>query len=711
MTFSAPIWLGVAAALVVFGIAGVRAAEARRGRDLDRFVAEPLRAALTATSSPRRRLVKAGLVVAALALGCVALARPTLGWAWQETHQRGTNVLFAVDVSRSMLADDVKPDRLTRAKLAVIDLLQKLPGDRVGLVAFAGSAFLQSPLTIDHAAFREALAALDADVIPRGGTDVGAALREAEEAFRTAGNDPKLVVLLSDGEDLEGRAKAAADEAAKRGMTVFTVGVGTPAGARISLARAGGRGVVRDERGEPVVSKLDEAGLRSVAEATGGFYVALGARGEGIDELYARALSGAPRRELVARSLRTPIERFQWPIALALALVAGEAVLGERRRRVVPARTRTTGVGVASTPAPRRADVADPVLRSVVIGTAGLLAFVIASGALASPREAEKAYASGAYDEAAQRYRSAAEAAPGDARLRFNEGVAAYRAGRHEEAAQAFEKAIDEGDVSLQQRAYYDLGNARFRTGEAAAKDSPEQARVALESAVKAYDGAIALDATDENARFNRDVASARLEDLKRQEQAQRTQRQQGQQESQQQAGSQQPSEPEGGGQSQSQPQGDAGKQSGEQPQPQKHAGAQPQAAPSDSRQASSQPHGEQPRPGGETQSPGAPKTSAQARTGDEARETAAESGPRSEQADAEDAGEAKREGALERADGKPDGNAPQAVHRDAKPGEMSAEDAERLLDSLRADERQAPRVVSKRGNAGSSDDEPIRNW
>jgi Ca-activated chloride channel family protein len=643
VTFSAPIWLAVAALVIGAGVLGLRVAESRRRRDLERFVAGPLLAALTATSSARRRLAKGGLLLAALALGCVALARPTLGWRQEEMRHRGTDVLFAVDVSRSMLAEDVKPDRLSRARLAVIDLLQKLEGDRVGLVAFAGSAFLQAPLTADHAAFRQSLEALDTDVIPRGGTDIGAALHEAEEAFRIAGQSQKLLVLVTDGEDLTGNARVAAQEAAKQGITVYTVGVGTPTGERIPLARAGGRGLVLDERGNPVTSKLDEAGLRAIAEATGGFYVPLGAHGEGLDTIYQRVLAEAPKQEFATRMQRIPIERYQWPLGLALALVVGEVLLGERRR---------SRVAMAAPRAVRALASVAPLL--------GVL--LLATTAFASPRDAEKAYAAGAYDEALAHYRAAAQAAPDDARLRFNEGVAAYRAGKHDEAAEAFSKALEGADVQLQQRAYYDLGNARFRMGEAAAKSQPEQARSALEDSVKAYEAALALDPKDENARFNRDLAKARLEELKQQEE----------QEKQQQKDQQQQDQTQGQGEPQDQQQG--------QPQSQEPAGkpaGEPQQADQDPSKSGGEPQQaeQQPRPGDEPSQ------------------------------------KSKSDAAPERADGKREGAAPSAGGREARPGEMSAEDAARLLDSLRGDEQQAPRAASKRGGDGRDDDEPTRNW
>lgn len=736
MSFLHPGWLAVAAALAVLGLAGVRAAERRRERDLGRLIAAPLRASLTATSSTRRRLASAGLVVAALVFGCAALARPTLGWTWRETRRHGTSVLFLVDVSRSMLAADVKPDRLARAKLAVLDLLQKLPGDRVGLVAFAGSAFVQAPLTTDHEAFRETLVALDTDVIPRGGTDIGAALHEAEEAFRTAEAGPKLVVLLSDGEDLAGGAKVAAAEAAKHGMTVFSVGIGTAAGDHISLAQAGGHGLVRDARGEPVVSKLDETGLRELAEATGGFYVALGAHGEGIDEIYTRALAEAPRRELAAREERTPSERFQWPLALALALAVGEGLVGERRRA---------------------ARVGRPLRHAAV--TASFALVLAATAASASVREAEKAYAAGAYDDAERRYRSAADAAPDDPRLRFNEGVAAYRAGRHESAAQAFEQAIAEGDVALQQRAYYDLGNARVLMGDAASGSDLAGAKAAFEAAVKAYDGALALDEKDEDARFNREIAKARLDALKRaQEQARGSQEGSGGTQARDRQGD--PTQETSGEARGAAQQAQSGSARGTS---ESTSGAQPEASagsPSGgSAPGDGQPHpGAQPQPG-EHQSPEAAADGPDARgdargsgAGDgRATDRAASSPPREasmqigeeptakegqggstsprahpQPVDGAGSGEpgsrrepagghggdaGERDGEIARADGRSDGSTSRAMQANGRPGEMSTEDAERLLDSLRGDERPSPRIASDDRGTRSSDDESIRNW
>ena len=203
MTFAEPLWL-LAGLLACGALVWLFARHDRRQRAaLRTFASGHLLEQLTASFSRRRRNFKRVLFIAGVFCIFAALARPQWGFRWEETQRRGIDLLFAVDTSRSMLTQDVKPNRLTRAKLAVSDLVGKLDGDRVGLVAFAGSAFLQSPLTLDYDAFRQSVDALDVGVIPRGGTDVAAAIHEAEAAFGTSTNSQKILVLITDGEDLE----------------------------------------------------------------------------------------------------------------------------------------------------------------------------------------------------------------------------------------------------------------------------------------------------------------------------------------------------------------------------------------------------------------------------------------------------------------------------------------------------------------------------
>jgi Ca-activated chloride channel family protein len=223
-----------------------------------------------ALPSRLRRWLRVAVVSLAVAMGFVALARPQKGMKWQTVDRNGTDLLLVVDTSKSMNADDVSPTRLERTKLAVRDLVEKFPGDRIGLVAFAGDAFLESPMTLDHDALLETLGAFDTSVISRGGTDIGRAIGIGSAALKAQAGDPKLMVLLTDGEDLEGNGLEAAKRAAESGIVIDTVGVGTPAGELVPAKNDQGVtvGLVRDASGEPVRSRLDESGLRGIAQAS-----------------------------------------------------------------------------------------------------------------------------------------------------------------------------------------------------------------------------------------------------------------------------------------------------------------------------------------------------------------------------------------------------------------------------------------------------------
>ncbi len=261
LQFAQPAWL--AAGIVAGGglILLYRLLDRRNRNDLERFVSgKPLDQFLASISQPRRWL-KRGCFVAAIALLFVALARPQVGYEWREVKRKGIDILFALDASRSMLAEDVSPNRLERAKLGMIDFVDKLEGDRIGLMPFAGSAFMLCPLTLDYNAFRESLDAIDTDIIPRKGTDLASAIRESGRAFEEAGNNHRILVIITDGEDLQGEALAAAETAAADGMVIHTVGIGSASGELIPI----GNDFVRDQQGELVKSRLDEQSLLKIA--------------------------------------------------------------------------------------------------------------------------------------------------------------------------------------------------------------------------------------------------------------------------------------------------------------------------------------------------------------------------------------------------------------------------------------------------------------
>ena len=430
MKFAEPLWLLAGLAACGALVWAWRRYDARQRAALATFASSHLLAQLTASFSTARRNWKRGLFLAAVACLFVALARPQAGFRWEEVKRRGIEVIFAVDTSRSMLTPDVKPDRLTRAKLAVDDFVSHLNGDGAGLIAFAGNAFLQCPITIDYDAFHESLQALDTTIIPRGGTDIASAIREAQAALQNRPSTDKILVLLTDGEDLEGNELDAAKAAAKDGLKIYTVGVGTANGDLIPIPAEQGGGFVKDESGQFVKSHLDEAGLKAIAEATGGLYAPLGAQGQGLETIYQQALAPLAKHDLASRRQKVYTERFQWPLAASLALLLASMLIGTRRR-------------VARKQEAPATETARPlfVAHSAAV-MLGVLLFSPFHQAQASPAAAEQAYQKGDFAAAEREYAAAAQHNTNAPDLQFNAGTAAYKAGQFPQAAEAFQKSL-----------------------------------------------------------------------------------------------------------------------------------------------------------------------------------------------------------------------------------------------------------------------------
>jgi len=332
--FVEPRWLWLAALALLLLLALFRYAAWARRRQLARIATPQFVAALTGSHSPARRGFKNALLALAVSGIGLTLARPQ--WGEQrlaEQQLAGEDVVFVLDCSRSMLAADVAPSRLERARLALLDFVRRRASGRVGLVAFAGQAFLQCPLTFDYSAFEDALRGVDDRTIPVPGTDVG---RGLEEAFHALDKESrrKLIVLLTDGEDLERGGVKTAEALAKQGVTVFTLGVGTPAGAEIQILNESGQpALVRDRKGEIVRSQLDEKTLADIARATHGDYFPLGPLGDGLAKVQA-ALTTLTAREDAARARKLGVDRFHFPLVVALVLLVLEPLLGTRRKGV-----------------------------------------------------------------------------------------------------------------------------------------------------------------------------------------------------------------------------------------------------------------------------------------------------------------------------------------------------------------------------------------
>ncbi len=489
--------------------------QTRRARRklLSRFASASLLSALTRSFSPFRENLKTILILLSFVLLVLSLARPQWGYEWREARGKGIDILFVLDASKSMLAQDIRPNRLERAKLAILDLIQDISGDRLGLIAFSGNAFLQCPLTLDHDAFRQSLDIIEPGLLSRGGTNFSSAIEEAAATFEED-NNFKFVVLLTDGEDLAGEGLAEAQKAAQQGIKIFTVGVGSSQGERIPVFDNRGRPTfLRDDRGNFVLTRLDEETLREVAEATGGFYTPLGIAGEGLQAVLNRGLASVPREELDSRLERIPVERFQVFLLLALLLLIADSLIGNRRRRR------------ANPAVPEALQRSSQTLLLFLVGLAPLLfpPNLAADGNL----QASNLYSEGNYEEAARLFRELAEKDPQNRLHRYNLGCANFRQGDWDSAGASFRQALETDDLNLQADAFYNLGNTRFRLGQETRESNPSATIESWEEALRDYENTLELRPGDSNAAYNYEVLRQLLEELKRQQEQQQQQQQQ----------------------------------------------------------------------------------------------------------------------------------------------------------------------------------------
>ena len=302
-------------------------------RTLERFADAHLLPNLTTTVSTAGQKAKALLTILVVCFIAAALIGPRWGFRWQETKRQGIDILVAIDTSKSMLTQDVKPNRLERAKLAVKDLLGLLTGDRIGLIGFAGTAFVQCPLTLDYGAFALTLNRVDTTTIPRGGTNLASAILTAMEAFGTKGRKHKALIIITDGESHEGNPEEIAKRAAQTGIRVFCIGIGTREGELITLTdESGKRTFLKDRDGQVVKSRLDEVILQKIALVTGGSYVRTSGAEFGLDLIYNEKIAQMEKKELESKLQKRYEERFQIPLLIALFLIVVEAFISDRKR-------------------------------------------------------------------------------------------------------------------------------------------------------------------------------------------------------------------------------------------------------------------------------------------------------------------------------------------------------------------------------------------
>ena len=527
----------------------------RRTEDaVSAFVSPLMQAKLLPRASGARFLWQAALILAGLLLALVAAARPQWGLREERVFQRGRDLVIALDVSRSMLANDVRPNRLQRARADVLDLIKELRGDRAALLAFRRKAILLCPLTTDYAYLRQALDGAGIDSAPRGETDIGDAIAKALEAFESDQGAHKAIILISDGEDLSppGRAAQAAEEAKRRGVPVFTVGLGSRGGSTIPEEAGGG---LLKYGGSNVVTRLDNDTLYNIAKTTGGVYIPVETASmtrTTLGTLYRDHLRQIAAQDLEETLQRRRIDRFQWFLLPAVACLLAGTFLSRGRLRVrgQEAGSRGQGAeaeGVKNIEPPRRTLKNLAVLLLCVAATSGSAqtnaptpvppqsgAVTEAPPAPASTnvpattpaadvppgregaRIAQRLYLLHNYDEAAAAYQQAAKGATRDSQrdFRFNAAVALYQAQRYREAADLLKEIAPEFSADTRADAMAGVGASLFKAAEALSQTDVTNAVVRaqfIREAGEAFKDAWRARAQDETARRNLAVAMEAL--------------------------------------------------------------------------------------------------------------------------------------------------------------------------------------------------------
>lgn len=510
MTFGAPEWLWGLLVIPLLIALFVRA-EDRALKRLQQFVSARLLPQLAGTVNRPRRIVRFGLQLLGLALAIVSLAQLRWGYTFEDVKRKGLDLIIAVDTSRSMLSNDVQPDRLERVKLAIQDLINELQGDRVGLIAFAGRAFLQAPLTIDYDAVIEAINDLDTKTIPEGGTNISSAIALATQSFGKSAVGNRALIIFTDGEELSGDAVKTAKAAADAGVRIFTVGVGTPQGSLIPITGDNGEtSFVKDSAGQVVKSKLDDKRLREIAEATGGSYVHLENGPRTMQQVQNEGLAKMQAAEMDVRLSRRPIERYEWPLSAALIALALSMLIPERKSATARVRRGGRVRERATIPAPAKTAAA----------AVALLVLLCTSAFAAAP--GVDAYQQGKFEDAYKEFQGTLKSHPesrAEDTLQFDSGTAAYKLKDYTKALESFSQALLTPDTGLQSKGHYNLGNTLYQHGEMQKNDDKKLSD--WTNALDHYEQTLKLDPQNKEAKDNYEYVKRKIDELKNKKQEQ----------------------------------------------------------------------------------------------------------------------------------------------------------------------------------------------
>lgn len=435
MNLAHPAWLFALTLPLVLAVLAVVIARLRRSQ-WQAFAADRLRPILIKRRSPITRWISFSLLLLACISLVIALTRPHEKAGTREEKILSRNVLIALDLSRSMRVQDVKPDRLSRAKIAIYELLEELPNERVGIIGFAGSSYVYAPLTVDHAAVRQTVEQIDENWATLGGSNLKEALELAIDTLKKTGQKQNALVIFSDGEKHDDSLDDIASEAELAGVNILAIGIGTENGDYVPNADFPSNRMV-DETGQPVISRLQPEVLRNLAEATNGKYAAAGS-GDDIASLVKNSIKELDAIEMDGRQREISIEYYQWFLLPAIAFLFATIIIGTRWRGVGKV---IAAIAIFLMPDPSQADDAKDAARFL----------------------SEKNFSA-----ASQTYRKLAkETRSSNLRSRYHlgEGIASLRGGSFKSARSAFSKSLDANSPDVLAEAHLGMANSLFQLG------------------------------------------------------------------------------------------------------------------------------------------------------------------------------------------------------------------------------------------------------
>jgi len=435
------------------------------------------------------------ILMLAFSLVTLGAADLQIGTKLEEVKREGVDVMIALDISNSMNAEDIRPSRIERAKQVISKLIDNLQNDRIGIIIFAGQAFVQLPLTADFGAAKLFLSGIDTDIISAQGTAIGSAIELAASSMDVKDKKHKVLVIITDGENHEDNAMELAEAAHKEGIIIHTIGMGSPEGAPIPIYKNGVRvDFLKDKDGKTVVTKLDDIGLRDIAKAGKGVFVRASNSDDGLRTIL-QQIASMEKKNYGSKVVTDYEDRFQYFLGTALLLLLVELLISERKSKLL------SSINLFGTDSKKSSATL-----SIVIGFISLFAMLLSSfsGYAQKPeralvREGNSQYNKKKYDQAELSYRKALKENKDTPEAAFNLGDALYKQGKYEEAATKFQQiTAEKGNTKLKAKAYHNLGNSYLKSKK-------------LEESIGAYKNALKLSPDDQETKYNLAYAKALL--------------------------------------------------------------------------------------------------------------------------------------------------------------------------------------------------------